>query len=114
MKRQMDYAKQVKDQNLKVDSKSSTSLPKTSASIENKAATSRRKLALEYARNIPKLKPLATKPRNANEKSETGEFPEHGQYAQLDPSHNILLAMMQQRHDKEKQIVAGFKAMHVS
>ncbi|GCB72704.1 hypothetical protein scyTo_0002137 [Scyliorhinus torazame] len=112
MKRQMDYAKQVKDQNLKVDSKSSTSLPKTSASIENKAATSRRKLALEYARNIPKLKPLATKPRNANEKSETGEFPEHGQYAQLDPSHNILLAMMQQRHDKEKQIVAGFKAMH--
>ncbi|XP_038635116.1 jhy protein homolog isoform X2 [Scyliorhinus canicula] len=114
MKRQKEYAKQVKDQNLKVDSKSSNSLPKTSASIENKAATSSRKLALEYARNIHRPKPQATKPRNANEKSETGEFPEYGQYAQLDPSHNILLAMMQQRHDKEKQIVAGFKAMHVS
>ncbi|XP_078415000.1 jhy protein homolog [Cetorhinus maximus] len=44
MKRQKEYAKQVTDRNLKVGSKLSSSLPKPSPNIENKAATSRRKL----------------------------------------------------------------------
>ncbi|XP_067827136.1 jhy protein homolog [Heptranchias perlo] len=114
MKRQKEYAKQIKKQNLKVGSKSSPSLLKPSTSIENKDATSRRKVAMEYARNIDKPKPLPAKPGDANQKLERGEFTEHGQYAQLDPSHNILLEMMQKRHEKEKQIVANFKAMHVT
>ncbi|XP_067909985.1 jhy protein homolog isoform X2 [Heterodontus francisci] len=114
IKRQKEYARQIKEQNLKVGSKSIPSLLKPPPSIENKAATSRRKLALEYARNIHKPKPLATKPGDVNEKPERGELTEHGQYAQLDPSHNILLKMMQKRHENEKQIVAAFKAMHVT
>ncbi|XP_060702719.1 jhy protein homolog [Hemiscyllium ocellatum] len=113
MKRQKEYATQVKSQNMKPGSKPSPSQLKPPPGIENKT-NSRRKLALEYARNIQKPKPLATKPGDANEKSERSEFPEHSQYAQLDPSHNILLAMLQQRHEKEKQIVARFTAMHVS
>ncbi|XP_072449238.1 jhy protein homolog isoform X2 [Chiloscyllium punctatum] len=113
MKRQKEYATQVKNQNMKLGSKPSPSQLKPPPGIENKT-NSRRKMALEYARNIQKPKPLAAKPGDANEKSERGEFPEHSQYAQLDPSHNILLAMLQQRHEKEKQIVARFTAMHVS
>ncbi|GCC23270.1 hypothetical protein chiPu_0001664 [Chiloscyllium punctatum] len=113
MKRQKEYATQVKNQNMKPGSKPSPSQLKPPPGIENKT-NSRRKMALEYARNIQKPKPLAAKPGDANEKSERGEFPEHSQYAQLDPSHNILLAMLQQRHEKEKQIVARFTAMHVS
>ncbi|XP_059495058.1 jhy protein homolog isoform X2 [Stegostoma tigrinum] len=114
MKRQKEYATYIKSHNMKAGSKSSSSQLKPCPGIENKTTISRRKLALEYARNIQKPKPLAAKPGDANEKSERSEFPEHGQYVQLDPSHNNLLAMLQQRHEKEKQIVAGFTAMHVS
>uniref|UniRef100_UPI00398EA6FA jhy protein homolog isoform X2 n=1 Tax=Pristiophorus japonicus TaxID=55135 RepID=UPI00398EA6FA len=70
MKRQKEYAKQINEQNLKVGSKSSPTLLKPSSSIDNKDITSRRKVAMEYAKNIQKPKPLAAKPRAADEKPE--------------------------------------------
>ncbi|XP_051895956.1 jhy protein homolog [Pristis pectinata] len=114
MKRQKEYAKQIKEQNLKGGCKSSLSPQKQSASTENKNVTSSRKLAIEYAKSIHKPKPLPANSKVTNETLGQDKLTKLGRCVQLDPSENTMLEMMQDRHEKEKQIVAAFKAMHVT
>uniref|UniRef100_A0A4W3H4N5 Uncharacterized protein n=1 Tax=Callorhinchus milii TaxID=7868 RepID=A0A4W3H4N5_CALMI len=110
MKRQKEYAKQIKEQNWKVTFKQG-SLLKAVSDAENKEANLRRKMAMEYAKTVPKPKPAPAKAKSSNEKAGRGVF---GKQVELDPSHSVLLDMLQKRHEAEKQMVAAFKAMHVS
>ncbi|XP_055516771.1 jhy protein homolog [Leucoraja erinacea] len=114
MKRQKEYAKQVNEQNLKGGCKSSTSLPNQSPSIENKNITSSRKVAIEYAKTIQKPKPVPANSKMASELEDQNQLTKLDHCVQLCPPENTMLEMLQERHEKEKQIVAAFKAMHVT
>ncbi|XP_072885861.1 jhy protein homolog [Hemitrygon akajei] len=114
MKRQKEYAKQIKEQNLRDGCKSSSSPQKQPTSTENKNINSSWKLAKEYAKSIHKPKPLPANSKVANEMLGKEKLTKLGQCVQLDPSENTMLEMMQDRHEKEKQIVAAFKAMHMT
>ncbi|XP_078282847.1 jhy protein homolog isoform X2 [Rhinoraja longicauda] len=114
MKRQMEYAKQVNEQNLKDGCKSPPPLQTQSASTEKTQKPSSRKVAIEYAKTIQKPKPVPANSKMPNELQDQNNLTKHGQCVQLDPSENTMLEMLQERHEKEKQIVAAFKAMHVT
>ncbi|XP_069750641.1 jhy protein homolog isoform X2 [Narcine bancroftii] len=114
MKLQKEYSKQIKEQNLKGGCKSASSLQKQSPSTDNKTIISSRKLAMEYAKSIHKPKPLSANSKVANKSLAQDKLTKQDHYVELGPSENTILEMMQQRHEKEKQIVAAFKAMHVT
>ncbi|XP_070621152.1 jhy protein homolog [Erythrolamprus reginae] len=103
IKHQKVYAKQVNEQNLK--NMSSTRKPKT----ENKSVVSRQK-ALEYAKTIPK-------PRLFVSRSSDQESKEEKNLARTLNGENLppisSLESLQNRHEKEKQVVAAFKTLHI-
>ncbi|XP_031200919.1 jhy protein homolog isoform X3 [Mastomys coucha] len=101
---QKEYAKQVKEYNMKA--LSVLSKPQTTKT-ESKSVISRKK-ALDYAKTIPKPKPpnlpdqTAKKTKNSRHSEKEGSLPEIS-----------LLEILQSRHEREKQAVAAFKVLHI-
>ncbi|XP_036601131.1 jhy protein homolog [Trichosurus vulpecula] len=107
LKQQKEYAKQVKEYNMKA--LSSGSKPQT-AKPESKPSISRQK-ALEYARKIPKPKPVLASNLNDQESKQKGNLSCSGKERNLPEI--SLLEMLQSRHEREKQAVAAFKVLHI-
>ncbi|XP_058050650.1 jhy protein homolog [Ahaetulla prasina] len=105
IKHQKVYARQVNEQNLK--NMSSTRKPQSKT--ENKSVVSRQK-ALEYAKTIPK-------PRLFVSRSSEQETKEEKNLARTLNGENLppisSLESLQNRHEKEKQVVAAFKTLHI-
>ncbi|XP_062894572.1 jhy protein homolog [Mobula hypostoma] len=110
MKLEKEYANQIKEQNLRGGCKSSSSPQKQSTNTENKSINSSWKRGKEYAKSIHKPKPLTVNSKVANEMPGKEKLTKLGKCVQLDPSENTIVKMMQERHEKEKRIVAAFKA----
>ncbi|XP_043852600.1 jhy protein homolog [Dromiciops gliroides] len=107
LKQQKEYAKQVKEYNMK--SLSSGSKPQT-AKLESKPSVSRQK-ALEYARKIPKPKPVLPSNLNDQESKQKRNQSYSGEERNLPEI--SLLEVLQSRHEREKQAVAAFKVLHI-
>ncbi|XP_026537693.1 jhy protein homolog [Notechis scutatus] len=105
IKHQKVYAKQVNEQNLK----NMSSARKPQSKTENKSVVSRQK-ALEYAKTIPK-------PRLFVSRSSEQETKEEKNLARTLNGENLppisSLESLQNRHEKEKQVVAAFKTLHI-
>ncbi|KAB0370695.1 hypothetical protein FD755_017104 [Muntiacus reevesi] len=101
---QKEYAKQVKEYNMKA--LSIPSKPQT-AITENKPAVPRQK-ALEYAKTIPKPKLSNLSDQASKEKKN----PTHAGKEDTLPEISLLEAL-QNRHEREKQAVAAFKVLHI-
>nr|XP_044608509.1 jhy protein homolog isoform X4 [Equus asinus] len=104
LKQQKEYAKQVKEYNMKT--LSILSKPQT-AKTETKPAVPRQK-ALEYAKTIPKPKPSNLTDQASKEKKN----PTHAGKEDTLPEIS-LLEILQSRHEREKQAVAAFKVLHI-
>ncbi|XP_074071406.1 jhy protein homolog isoform X2 [Macrotis lagotis] len=104
LKQQKQYAKQVKEYNMKV--LSSGSKPQT-AKPESKPSISRQK-ALEYARKIPK-----PKPPNLNDQESKQDRNQPCSGKEMNLPEISLLEVLQNRHEREKQAVAAFKVLHI-
>ncbi|XP_036210307.1 jhy protein homolog isoform X2 [Myotis myotis] len=103
LRQQKEYAKQVKEYNMKTLSLLSN--PQT-AKAENSPAISRQK-ALEYAKTIPKPKP-------SNLADQASKETKNPTSAAEDTLPEIsLLGFLQSRHEREKQAVAAFKVLHI-
>ncbi|XP_032084660.1 jhy protein homolog [Thamnophis elegans] len=105
IKHQKVYGKQVNEQNLK----NMSSARKPQSKTENKSVVSRQK-ALEYAKTIPK-------PRLFVSRSSEQETKEEKNLARTLNGENLppisSLESLQNRHEKEKQVVAAFKTLHI-
>ncbi|XP_051704480.1 jhy protein homolog isoform X2 [Oryctolagus cuniculus] len=101
---QKEYAKQVKEYNMKT--LSLLSKPQT-AKAESKPAIPRQK-ALEYAKTIPKPKPSNLTDRASKEKKKNSYAGKEESLPEIS-----LLEMLQNRHEREKQAVAAFKVLHI-
>lgn len=101
---QKEYAKQVKEYNMKT--LSVLSKPQT-AKTENKSAIPRQK-ALEYAKTIPKPRPSNLTDQVLKERKN----PTYGGRKESLPEIS-LLEILQSRHEREKQAVAAFKVLHI-
>ncbi|XP_063527589.1 jhy protein homolog isoform X6 [Pongo pygmaeus] len=101
---QKEYAKQVKEYNMKT--LSILSKPQTEKT-QNKSAIPRQK-ALEYAKTIPKPKP-------SNLTHQASKEQKNPTYAEKEESlpEISLLEILQNRHEREKQAVAAFKVLHI-
>ncbi|XP_006895667.1 PREDICTED: uncharacterized protein C11orf63 homolog [Elephantulus edwardii] len=101
---QKEYAKQVKEFNMKT--LSIMSKPQT-AKTETKPAVPRQK-ALEYAKTIPK-------PKQSNLAEKAAKETKNSAYPGKEESlpEILLLEMLQSRHEREKQAVAAFKVLHI-
>ncbi|XP_015418758.1 PREDICTED: uncharacterized protein C11orf63 homolog isoform X1 [Myotis davidii] len=103
LRQQKEYAKQVKEYNMKTLSLLSN--PPT-AKAEHSPAISRQK-ALEYAKTIPKPKP-------SNLADQASKETKNPTSAAEDTLPEIsLLGILQSRHEREKQAVAAFKVLHI-
>ncbi|KAJ1175290.1 hypothetical protein NDU88_000578 [Pleurodeles waltl] len=104
LKQQKEYANRVKEQNKKNVSKAPKKPP---LQQESSSSVSRLK-AMEYAKKIPKPKPVTS-----------FKSPEQGPKEDMALVHMnavpqmTLLEELQLRHEKEKQAVAAFKALHI-
>ncbi|XP_006834059.1 PREDICTED: uncharacterized protein C11orf63 homolog [Chrysochloris asiatica] len=101
---QKEYAKQVKDYNMKT--LSILSKPQT-AKTEMKSVVPRQK-ALEYAKTIPKPKSLNLTDRASKEIKNPVYTGKEEHFPEIP-----LLEMLQSRHEREKQTVAAFKVLHI-
>nr|XP_016777668.3 jhy protein homolog isoform X2 [Pan troglodytes]XP_054518767.1 jhy protein homolog isoform X2 [Pan troglodytes]XP_054518768.1 jhy protein homolog isoform X2 [Pan troglodytes] len=101
---QKEYAKQVKEYNMKT--LSILSKPQTEKT-QKKSAIPRQK-ALEYAKTIPKPKP-------SNLTHQASKEQKNPTYAGKEESlpEISLLEILQNRHEREKQAVAAFKVLHI-
>ncbi|XP_053515456.1 jhy protein homolog isoform X2 [Artibeus jamaicensis] len=101
---QKEYAKQVKEYNMKT--LSILSKPHTTKT-ENKLAISRQK-ALEYAKTIPKPRPPNPTDRVSQGKNDPAHAGNEGALPAIS-----LLEVLQSRHEREKNAVAAFKVLHI-
>ncbi|EPY84466.1 hypothetical protein CB1_000473019 [Camelus ferus] len=101
---QKEYAKQVKEYNMKM--LSTLSKPQ-SAKPENKSAIPRQK-ALEYAKTIPKPKLSNLSDQASKEKKNPTHAGKGGTLPEIS-----LLEILRNRHEREKQAVAAFKVLHI-
>ncbi|NXX86030.1 JHY protein, partial [Urocolius indicus] len=105
LKQQREYAKQVKEHNMK------TIAPVQRLPTKPQVVSSMsRQKALEYAKKIPK--PKIFMPRQSDEEvKEERVLPQTSNGASLPqiPS----LETLQNRHEKEKQVVAAFRTLHI-
>ncbi|XP_006180340.2 jhy protein homolog isoform X2 [Camelus ferus] len=101
---QKEYAKQVKEYNMKT--LSTLSKPQ-SAKPENKSAIPRQK-ALEYAKTIPKPKLSNLSDQASKEKKNPTHAGKGGTLPEIS-----LLEILRNRHEREKQAVAAFKVLHI-
>ncbi|XP_019574144.2 jhy protein homolog isoform X1 [Rhinolophus sinicus] len=100
---QKEYAKQVKEYNMKALS----ILSKPQAKTENKSAIPRQK-ALEYAKTIPKPKPSSLTDQVSKEKKNSTDAGKEATLPEIS-----LLEILQSRHEREKQAVAAFRVLHI-
>lgn len=100
---QKEYAKQVKEYNMKT--LSIVSKPQTKP--ENKSAIPRQK-ALEYAKTIPKPKPSNLADQVSKEKKNPTYAGKEDTLPEIS-----LLEILQSRHEREKQAVAAFRVLHI-
>ncbi|XP_047680188.1 jhy protein homolog isoform X2 [Prionailurus viverrinus] len=99
-----EYARQVQEYNTKTLSL----LPKPqTAKTKSKSAIPRQK-ALEYAKTIPKPKPSNLTDRASKEKKNPTDARKEDALPEIS-----LLEILQSRHEREKQAVAAFKALHI-
>ncbi|NWQ82808.1 JHY protein, partial [Columbina picui] len=105
LKRQKEYAKQVKEHN----KKSIASVPSLPTKPQVISSASRQK-ALEYAKKIPRPKTFTTRQSDEEVKEErvlprTLNGDALPQIASLETLHN--------RHKREKQVVAAFRTLRI-
>ncbi|XP_030742838.1 jhy protein homolog isoform X2 [Echinops telfairi] len=101
---QKEYARQVKEYNMKT--LAILSKPHT-AKTETKSAIPRQK-ALEYAKTIPKPRSSNLTDQASKETKNPASTAKEGNLPELP-----LLALLQSRHEREKQAVAAFKVLHI-
>ncbi|KAM5310831.1 jhy protein homolog isoform 2-T3 [Glossophaga mutica] len=101
---QKEYAKQVKEYNMKT--LSSLSKPHTT-NTENKSTISRQK-ALEYAKTIPKPKPSNLTDHVSKDKKDPAYSGKEDTLPEIS-----LLEILQSRHERERKAVAAFKVLHI-
>ncbi|KAM6157605.1 jhy protein homolog [Rhynchocyon petersi] len=101
---QKEYAKQVKEYNMKTISVPSK--PQT-AKTETKPAIPRQK-ALEYAKTIPKPRSSHVTDKALKETKIPASSGRKDNFPEIS-----LLEMLQSRHEREKQAVAAFKVLHI-
>ncbi|XP_063112024.1 jhy protein homolog isoform X2 [Cavia porcellus] len=104
LKQQKEYAKQVKEYNMRT--LSVLSKPQT-AKPETKPVFPRQK-ALEYAKTIPKPKQSSL----TDQASKGGKNPTYAGKTESLPEISRL-EILQSRHEREKQAVAAFKVLHI-
>uniref|UniRef100_A0A452HZ17 Uncharacterized protein n=1 Tax=Gopherus agassizii TaxID=38772 RepID=A0A452HZ17_9SAUR len=105
LNKQKEYAKQVKEYNMK----NVATAQKSPAKPPIKSSLSRHK-ALEYAKKIPKPKPFSAKQSDEEPKEE--RTPAHTLKGQNLPQISSLKTL-QNRHEIEKQVVDAFKTLHI-
>uniref|UniRef100_A0ACB8EYU7 Uncharacterized protein n=1 Tax=Sphaerodactylus townsendi TaxID=933632 RepID=A0ACB8EYU7_9SAUR len=105
IKQHKEYAKQIKEHNMKNIINAGKPPPRH----ENKLLMSRQK-AIEYAKTIPKPKIVLSKPSDQESKDEKS-------LAHTLNGENLppiaSLESLQSRHEREKQVVAAFKTLHI-
>nr|XP_056716894.1 jhy protein homolog [Euleptes europaea] len=104
IKQQKEYAKQIKEHNMKNIISAGRPPPRP----ENKLVVSRQK-ALEYAKKIPKPKIVLSKPEQEPKDEKMLARTLNGE--NLPPISS--LESLQNRHEREKQVVAAFKTLHI-
>ncbi|XP_075765483.1 jhy protein homolog [Pelodiscus sinensis] len=105
LNKQKEYAKHVKEQNMK----NVATAQKPPAKPQLKSSLSRHK-ALEYAKKIPKPKTLSAKQSDEEPKEE--RIQTHTLKGQNLPQISSLKTL-QNRHEIEKQVVATFKTLNI-
>ncbi|XP_067420739.1 jhy protein homolog isoform X2 [Emydura macquarii macquarii] len=105
LNKQKEYAKQVKEHNMK----NVATAQKPPAKPQMKSSLSRHK-ALEYAKKIPKPKTFSAKQSDEEPKEESTLA--HTLKGQNLPQMSSLKTL-QNRHEIEKQAVAAFKTLHI-
>ncbi|NXD66993.1 JHY protein, partial [Eolophus roseicapillus] len=105
LKQQKEYAKQIKERNMK----SIASVQRLPTKPQVVTSVSRQK-ALEYAKKIPRPKTITTKQSDEKVKEERA-LPQtlNGDILPQIAS----LETLQNRHQMEKQVVAAFKNLHI-
>ncbi|POI30758.1 hypothetical protein CIB84_005489 [Bambusicola thoracicus] len=106
LKQQKEYAQRVKEHNMKniVLVQRLPTKPKVISSVS-------RQKALEYAKKIPKPKTFTARQSNEEVKEKRVLLPTL-KGASLPPI--TSLETLQSRHEKEKQVVAAFRTLHIS
>ncbi|NXP71667.1 JHY protein, partial [Ramphastos sulfuratus] len=105
LKQQKEYAKQIKEHNMK----NIASVQRLPAKPQLVSSVSRQK-ALEYAKKIPRPKTFVIR-QSDEEVKEQRVLP---QTLKEDSLPQIaLLETLLNRHEKEKQIVAAFRTLHI-
>ncbi|KAM6295737.1 jhy protein homolog [Aegotheles albertisi] len=105
LKQQKEYAKQIKEHNMK----SIASVQRLPTKPQVTSSVSRQK-ALEYAKKIPRPKPLTARPSDEEVKEER-VLPQTLNGDSLPQL--ASLETLQNRHEKEKQVVAAFRTLHI-
>ncbi|NXU53884.1 JHY protein, partial [Turnix velox] len=105
LKQQKEYAKQIKEHNMK----NMASVQRLPTKPQVISSVSRQK-ALEYAKKIPRPKPFIARQPDEEVKEER-VLP---QTLSGDSLPQIAsLETLQNRHEKEKQVVAAFRTLHI-
>ncbi|XP_053943183.1 jhy protein homolog isoform X2 [Cuculus canorus] len=105
LKQQKEYAKQIKEHNMK----NIASVQRVPTKLRVTYSVSRQK-ALEYAKKIPRPKTFAT--RQSDEEVKEKRIPPWTLNGDSLPQITSL-ETLQNRHEKEKQIVAAFRTLHI-
>ncbi|NXI24712.1 JHY protein, partial [Sterrhoptilus dennistouni] len=103
LKLQKEYSRQIKEYNMR----NITVVQRLPAKPQVSSAS--RQKALEYAKKIPKPKTLITKPPEQEVKEEVVPPAPAGPSLPPLPS----LESLWNRHQKEKELVAAFKTLHI-
>ncbi|XP_032565542.1 jhy protein homolog isoform X1 [Chiroxiphia lanceolata] len=104
LKLQKEYSRQIKEYNMK----NITLVQKLPTKPQVTSSVSRQK-ALEYAKKIPRPKTFMTRPSGKEVKEEALSQTSDGSSFPKIPS----LETLRSRHEKEKEVVAAFKALHI-
>ncbi|NWS21418.1 JHY protein, partial [Pachyramphus minor] len=104
LKLQKEYSRQIKEYNMK----NITLVQKLPTKPQVTSSVLRQK-ALEYAKKIPRPKTFMTRPPDKEGKEEVLPQTSHESNFPKIPS----LETLRSRHEKEKEVVAAFKALHI-
>ncbi|NXK35821.1 JHY protein, partial [Piprites chloris] len=104
LKLQKEYSRQIKEYNMK----NITSVQRLPTKPQVTSSVSRQK-ALEYAKKIPRPKTFMTRPSDKEGKEEVLPQASDGSSFPQIPS----LETLRSRHEKEKEVVAAFQALHI-
>ncbi|NXH98473.1 JHY protein, partial [Pachycephala philippinensis] len=102
LKLQKEYSRQINEYNMK-----NISVVQRLPAKPQVASVSRQK-ALEYAKKIPRPKTFITRQSDQEVKGERPQAPNGTSLPQI-PS----LESLWSRHEKEKEVVAAFKSLHI-